>query len=59
MYIGELSRRAAAMPKAIRLDESMGLLRRVARMDAQFKAQMQGAIARPRDPSLHRHFLCM
>ncbi len=59
MYIGELSKRAAATPKAIRLYESIGLLGCVARMDAQFKAQMQGAIARARDPSLHRHLLCM
>jgi DNA-binding transcriptional MerR regulator len=34
MYIGELSKRAAATPKAIRLYESMGLLGRVARMGA-------------------------
>ena len=59
MYIGELSKRAATTPKAIRLYESMGLLRRVARMGAQLKAQMQGAIARPRDHSLHRQVFCM
>ena len=59
MYIGELSKRAAATPKAIRLYESISLLGCVARMDAQFKAQMQGAIARPRDHSLHRQFFCM
>lgn len=37
MYIGELSKRAAATPKVIRLYESIGLLGCVARMDAQFK----------------------
>jgi hypothetical protein len=59
MYIGELSKRAAATPKVIRLYESIGLLECVARMDAQFKAQMHVAIARPRDHSLHRQFFCM
>jgi len=34
MYIGELAKRAAATPKAIRLYESMGLLGRVARRGA-------------------------
>ena len=34
MYIGELSKRAGATPKAIRLYESMGLLGRVGRLGA-------------------------
>jgi len=59
MYIGELFKRAAATPKVIRLYESIGLLGCVARMDAQFRAQMQYAIARPRDHSLHRQFFCI